>query len=99
MLNLCRDYGYMSNGYYCSLLAEARGHRVLPRVMAINDVNQPFVISLPEQDLSKFFGDSEQVASKIYFGRTNVKGLEKVARRLFEHFHDPGFRHQIEKAW
>ncbi len=25
--NLCRNYGYLSMGYYCSLLAEARGDR------------------------------------------------------------------------
>lgn len=97
VLNLCRDYGYMSNGYYCSLLAEARGHRVIPRVMAINDVNQPFVISLPEQDLNKHFVDAEQVAGKVYFGRTNIKGLEKVARRLFEHFMIPVLDIELKK--
>ena len=27
VLNLCRSYRYLSVGYYCSLLAEARHHR------------------------------------------------------------------------
>ena len=31
VVNLCRKYSYLSVGYYCSLLAEARGHRVLIR--------------------------------------------------------------------
>ncbi len=51
VVNLCRDYGYMSSGYYVSLMAEARGHRVIPRVMAINDINQPvFPLFRPDQD-------------------------------------------------
>ena len=28
VFNLCRDYSYQSKGYYVSLLAEARGHKV-----------------------------------------------------------------------
>lgn len=27
VINLCRGYKYLGLGYYCSLLAEARGHR------------------------------------------------------------------------
>ena len=38
VLNLCRSYRYLSVGYYCSLLAEARGHKVLPSVRTINDL-------------------------------------------------------------
>ena len=30
VFNLCRSYRYQSLGYYVSLLAEARGHRVMP---------------------------------------------------------------------
>ncbi|MBP6725194.1 MAG: RimK-like ATPgrasp N-terminal domain-containing protein, partial [Halioglobus sp.] len=26
IINLCRNFDYLSEGYYCSLLAEARGH-------------------------------------------------------------------------
>lgn len=40
VLNLCRDYKYLSNGYYCSLLAEARGHRVMPSVRTLNDLGR-----------------------------------------------------------
>ena len=29
VINLCRDTSYLSLGYYCSLLAEARGQRVI----------------------------------------------------------------------
>jgi len=32
VINLCRSYKYLGHGYYCSLLAEARGHKVIPSV-------------------------------------------------------------------
>ncbi|WP_372722612.1 RimK-like ATPgrasp N-terminal domain-containing protein, partial [Novipirellula sp.] len=36
--NLANSYRYQSFGYYVSLLAEARGHRPMPNVMAIQDL-------------------------------------------------------------
>ena len=43
VLNLCRTDRYQGRGYYVSLLAEARGHRPLPEVKTIGDlqVNPP----------------------------------------------------------
>ena len=38
VINLCDTDQYLSNGYYCSLLAEARQHRVIPSVNTINDL-------------------------------------------------------------
>src|SRR5690606_28213787 len=38
VFNLCRSLKYQSEGYYVSLLAEARGHRPLPSVAAIRDL-------------------------------------------------------------
>jgi hypothetical protein len=32
IINLSRSYAYGSRGYYASLLAEARGHRIIPSV-------------------------------------------------------------------
>lgn len=36
IINLCDTERYLSQGYYCSLLAEARGHAVFPSVKTIN---------------------------------------------------------------
>jgi len=36
IINLCDTERYLSQGYYCSLLAEARGHSVFPSVKTIN---------------------------------------------------------------
>lgn len=102
VVNLCRDYDYMSSGYYCSLMAEARGHRVIPRVMAINDINQPFLLSSGLTKLNKLCGSKEHIHCKIYFGRTPEKGLEKLARRLFEQFMVPVIElelHKLKGQW
>ena len=39
VINLCRSYRYLSVGYYCSLLGEARGHKVIPTVRTIQDLS------------------------------------------------------------
>jgi glutathione synthase/RimK-type ligase-like ATP-grasp enzyme len=36
VINLCDTDRYLSQGYYCSLLAAARGHEVLPSIKVIN---------------------------------------------------------------
>ncbi|ASA57351.1 RimK family protein [Vibrio gazogenes] len=89
IVNLCRSYDYMSSGYYCSLMAEARGHRVIPRVMAINDIHQPFLHSSNLLKLNKLYPSEHALQCKIYFGRTPQNGLEKLARHLFEQFMIP----------
>ncbi|AET27415.1 TPA: RimK family protein [Vibrio cholerae] len=97
VVNLCRDYGYMSSGYYVSLMAEARGHRVIPRVMAINDINQPFFLSSGLIKMHKLNSGTDVINTKIYFGRTPQKGLEKLARRLFEQFMVPVIELEMHK--
>ncbi|MFG0770591.1 RimK family protein [Vibrio plantisponsor] len=102
VVNLCRDYDYMSNGYYCSLMAEARGHRVIPRVMAINDINQPFLLSSGLLKLNKLCKNTDSIHCKIYFGRTPEPGLDKLARRLFEQFMVPVIElkmHKYQGQW
>ncbi|MGY0614998.1 RimK family protein [Vibrio sp. FJH11] len=89
LINLCRSYEYMSNGYYCSLMAEARNHRVIPRVMTINDLSQQFMLNLRQNDFERHFANQDKIDAKIYFGRTETKGLENTAQRIFEHFMVP----------
>ncbi len=40
LINLCSKTGYLKRGYYCSMLAEARGHRVLPSLKTLNDLGK-----------------------------------------------------------
>jgi glutathione synthase/RimK-type ligase-like ATP-grasp enzyme len=43
VINLCRSYQYRSRGYYVSLLADARRHRIVPSLETIQAINDPFV--------------------------------------------------------
>src|SRR5271169_6997577 len=40
LINLSRSYNYQSQGYYASLLAEARGHRVIPTVETMLELRE-----------------------------------------------------------
>jgi SOS response regulatory protein OraA/RecX len=40
IINLCKNSKYLSDGYYCSLLAESRGHHVMPSVRVLNDLSK-----------------------------------------------------------
>ncbi len=44
VVNLCRSYRYRTKGYYVSLLADARGHRVIPPVEAIEGLSESFAV-------------------------------------------------------
>ena len=46
ILNLSRSYGYQTLGYYCSLLAEARGHKVVPTVTTVLELTPPHLLRL-----------------------------------------------------
>src|SRR5689334_98369 len=75
IINLCRNYKYLSNGYYCSLLAEARGHSVIPSLKAVNDLSRSYLYGLETEDLDtaiqKAFKNqsrSDGISITIYFG-------------------------------
>jgi glutathione synthase/RimK-type ligase-like ATP-grasp enzyme len=97
IINLCRDYSYMSLGYYCSLLAEARGHKVIPSVEVMLDLHWKRLlrIALPEvQELvRKSFQASPdphaRLSVHIFFGVPDDARLAAAARRVFELFRCP----------
>jgi len=97
VINLCRSYKYLTNGYYCSLLAEARNHKVIPSVRSINDLSNKSLYSLDitnlNQLLEKAFrergDDSESFSLKLMFGMTDIEPLENLGRQLFELFPCP----------
>jgi hypothetical protein len=53
IINLCSSYRYLSDGYYCSLLAEARGHHVIPSVKVLSDLGKKALYRLQLEDLSQ----------------------------------------------
>lgn len=42
VVNLCRSYRYRSKGYYVSLVADARGQRVIPAIETLEELSEPF---------------------------------------------------------
>ncbi|MCB1841338.1 MAG: RimK-like ATPgrasp N-terminal domain-containing protein, partial [Halioglobus sp.] len=102
VINLCRSQRYLSEGYYCSLLAEARRHRILPSVRTLQDLSRKSIYSLDTGDLDKvvqkIFRKSRQDITTtafeldIFFGKCGVKEMEDFARQLFETFPAPMLR-------
>ena len=110
VLNLCRSTKYLSVGYYTSLLAEARGHRVLPSVRSLLDLSSRTVISLREDVLSQAFRrlpdldqTEERYRCNLYFGRTLEPALQDLARQIFDLFPVPllhvRFRRMSDGGW
>ncbi len=110
IINLCSDYDYLSMGYYCSLLAEARGHRCIPSVNKMIDLNWKRLTqsAIPELNaiLTKYYKPTEtdEIGRTflIYFGRCERADLEPLARRLFDLFRMPLLSCQIklaDKGW
>lgn len=99
VVNLCRGYGYLSTGYYCSLLAEARSHRVIPSVSTLTDLSSKAIYSLNVDDLDALLQkalarmamgpDETRFDTLVCFGRSQAPELKDVGRQLFELFPAP----------
>ena len=98
VINLCRSYKYLGHGYYCSLLAEARGHKVIPSVRTISELTRKALYGLVLDDLDKtlesalshhLYSDTEGFTLTLYFGKTHIEPLQDLARQLFELFPCP----------
>jgi glutathione synthase/RimK-type ligase-like ATP-grasp enzyme len=98
VFNLCYDYAYQTRGYYVSLLAEARGQKVIPSVKNILDLKAHAIVkSISEaqdvliQKTMKHIRSSEFIMS-IYFGRNLSPQYDKLARELYKLFQAPLLR-------
>ena len=95
VFNLCNSYRYQSMGYYVSLLASARDHRVIPSVATIGDYRNISIIksiSTEVDDLiQKSLNGLEQTRLSIvmYFGHTIDEKYKLLASRLYKLFETP----------
>ena len=91
VINLCDAGLYLSKGYYCSLLAEARGHKVLPSVRCINEVraeNQDY--SVPDKLLSPLNLDEAKAHElTLFLGKSSDAQYSKVAAHVYSRFAAP----------
>jgi glutathione synthase/RimK-type ligase-like ATP-grasp enzyme len=96
IINLCRRYGYRSEGYYCSLLAEARGQKVIPSLQTLSNLSQHSLYSIQFQDLSESMYrqldevyPGQSVTLRTYFGHSPDCRFDELARKMFELFPCP----------
>ena len=93
VINLSDDYSYNSEGYYCSLLAQTRGQKVIPDVDIINKLETGTGVRMDRslQALCYQWIQKNNVKDdiwylNIYFGKCREKGLERIARFIFENY-------------
>lgn len=108
IVNLAPEYRYLSTGYYCSLLAEARSQRVIPSVRTIEDLSRKTIYGLTTRNLSRLArhlspddGAVRHLTFYSYFGFSPRKGGGALCRQLFEHFPAPILRIELtlRKEW
>lgn len=98
VFNLCRSYRYQSLGYYVSLLAEARGHKPLPKVAAIQDLKSSSILRIAADDLDDVIQKSlkpirsAEFVLSIYLGRNLAKRYDRLSQHLFRLFPAPFLR-------
>jgi glutathione synthase/RimK-type ligase-like ATP-grasp enzyme len=103
VFNLCRSYRYQTLGYYVSLLAEARGHKPLPRAGTIGDMQAQDMVRLLAEGLDDQVQRSlAPVKSDIFelcicFGRSAAKRHNALAGQLFNLLQAPLLRAAFER--
>lgn len=107
VLNLCKNYEYQSIGYYVSLLAEARNHKVIPSVMTIQDLKSRSLIGhigeIIEKDINKELKHikSKEFVLSVYFGKNIAKKYDALCYKIYGLFPLPLFRvvFSFKKTW
>jgi len=103
VINLCKSYQYQSLGYYVSLLAEARRHKVLPGISTIQDLRFPSILREDSQDFDDLIQNTfkneklDRVEFDIYFGITQHEHLDKLAKQLFQYIQAPSLSATFSK--
>lgn len=96
IINLSNRYTYQSRGYYASLLAGSRGHKVIPTVETMIDLSERklYENALPELELAlnkcrKDLGGTFPAKVTVFFGVGPAKAWDRFARLLFDWFRAP----------
>jgi glutathione synthase/RimK-type ligase-like ATP-grasp enzyme/ribosomal protein S18 acetylase RimI-like enzyme len=95
IFNLSNSYQYQKMGYYVSLLASARDHRVIPNVTTLRDFSsQSLVRSLSgyiDDDIQKTFKslDTNKVSIYVYFSKSVNPKYRQLAQKLYNLFEAP----------
>ena len=95
IFNLSNSYQYQKMGYYVSLLASARDHRIIPNVTTLRDFSsQSLVRSLSgyiDEDIQKTLKEVEgnKIGIYVYFGKSVNSKFRQLAQKLYHLFEAP----------
>lgn len=95
IINLARSYAYQSNGYYASLLAEARGHRIVPNAQSMVELSRKTLYAQALPELNAALARETETAPVetksllVAFGHVDRPGLKRFGRLLFDWFRVP----------
>src|SRR5690349_9429025 len=98
VFNLCRTYSYQSTGYYISLLAMARGHKVIPDITTIQDSKTQSIIRIKSEELDELIQktlngkEGKEYELDICFGKTLQVEMSTLGAQLFYQFEAPILR-------
>ena len=104
IVNLSRAYSYLGAGYYCSLLAEARSHKVIPSVKTILDLSQKSIYRYALAELEELLkrrlhkmAQPPEASFTLYsfFGSADDRRFQDLTRRTFDLFRCPMLKIQI----
>lgn len=98
VFNLSKSYSYQSKGYYVSLLAEARGHKPIPTVRNLFNVQKPFVIKLMSEDFDGLIQRRlkdlrpDEFVLNVYFGHNPAEKYDDISNLFYRIFQVPFLR-------
>ncbi len=104
IFNLATSFAYQSRGYYVSLLAEARGHKVIPSAKTLLDLKNPRIVKVLSRDLDEVVQQSlghkekHDFTLSVYFGRNVNPRYDKLAHELYKVFEAPLMRARFVKG-
>ncbi|KFB10578.1 RimK family protein [Nitratireductor basaltis] len=105
IINLSSSFSYQSRGYYASLLASSRGHKVIPSVETLIDLSarKLYENALPELEQAlnrcrKDIGGSFPQSVSVFFGIGPTKAWDRFARLLFDWFRAPALEVAIQEG-
>jgi len=107
IINLCRHYTYLSGGYYCSLLAEARNDIPMPTIADIIDLSRQGLYAFALPDLESLLEKTvkrlaeppvESFELYVFFGQAADARFKRLAAEVFDVFRYPLLKVVIEKG-
>lgn len=100
VINLCSDLSYHSEGYYCSLLAQARKQKVIPSVETLNKFDSCTPVKL-DNSLSRLCRcrelpppekERDEFQLDLFFGKCENPKYERLGRFIFDQYPCPLLR-------